>query len=634
MLVSFQFKNFKSLINETPIKLTEYSILCGSNSSGKSSIIQALLMLSQTFSSRFSQGTIALNGHLVRLGAFGDIKNYKSSDGNISISFELCFRDVRRWSGDLESIACDFSFGDVQARNNSVEDELHPSVLKASFKIKKRDGVIDELEFQNPAFYADQLSAALNLYKVTNVNLSEADSISKEFPDYKVLGCGKDSFIPSELELDYDYTKKISVQVIESFLGHRRNRWATGRAFDDSKIILPRIFFQRIKALIDSERQEVIRNFEFTEDLKTLIDASKRLGQEIDAKSIRDQVISYRLGITSDIIADEFLAEEHVPMSDWLLFLNTMEGSRRKSLVEFIDKHRTTLQDAWYHGVKKERRVDTYRMKSFSNAAVYMHAYFERCMKYLGPLRNEPQPNYPALGLAEPTNVGMKGEFSAAILHINKSKRIRYPSPANSDQKTLRLKYASTTLDQACEDWLSYLGVVENVQTSDKGKLGYELSVKTHCDDSWQDLTHVGVGVSQVLPIVLMSLLSEEDDLLIFEQPELHLHPKIQSRLCDFFIAISSWRRQCLIETHSEYLINRLRLRIVQSDDGSLRENSSIFFLNKKNGVTNFKTVNVTEFGAVQDWPEDFFDQTDIEVENILMESTKKMKRLKSKGIL
>ncbi|MBN0459309.1 AAA family ATPase, partial [Pseudomonas aeruginosa] len=113
-------------------------------------------------------------------------------------------------------------------------------------------------------------------------------------------------------------------------------------------------------------------------------------------------------------------------------------------------------------------------------------------------------------------------------------------------------------------DWLSYLGVVEEFHTRDKGKLGYELYVKTSPSEEWQDLTHVGVGVSQVLPIILMFLLSRKGDVLIFEQPELHLHPKIQSRLCDLFLVMAQTGTQCIIETHSEYLINRLRLRIAQ----------------------------------------------------------------------
>ena len=72
-------------------------------------------------------------------------------------------------------------------------------------------------------------------------------------------------------------------------------------------------------------------------------------------------------------------------------------------------------------------------------------------------------------------------------------------------------------------DWLIYLGVAESVVTIDKGKLGHELKVVPPGLSQPHDLTHVGVGVSQVLPILVMCLLADPDTTLVFEQPELHL---------------------------------------------------------------------------------------------------------------
>ena len=137
-------------------------------------------------------------------------------------------------------------------------------------------------------------------------------------------------------------------------------------------------------------------------------------------------------------------------------------------------------------------------------------------------------------------------------------------------------------------------------------------------------------GVSQILPIVIMCLLAVPNDILIFEQPELHLHPKVQSRLCDFFIAISQRKVQCIVETHSEYLINRLRLRIAQSRSNEIQNSSSILFIEKSGGKSSFRPVDISEYGAITEWPDEFFDQTDIEVENILLEATKKKRESKS----
>ncbi|MBU9808209.1 AAA family ATPase, partial [Rahnella sp. SL6] len=129
------------------------------------------------------------------------------------------------------------------------------------------------------------------------------------------------------------------------------------------------------------------------------------------------------------------------------------------------------------------------------------------------------------------------------------------PKVYNKEQNII-FEAKQDTLYNACISWLSYLGILSEIEVGDKGELGYNLQVRNVNDKKLQGLSHVGVGVSQVLPIIVMLLLSEKNDILIFEQPELHLHPKIQSRLCDLFIACSITERQCIIETHSEYIIN------------------------------------------------------------------------------
>jgi predicted ATPase len=139
-------------------------------------------------------------------------------------------------------------------------------------------------------------------------------------------------------------------------------------------------------------------------------------------------------------------------------------------------------------------------------------------------------------------------------------------------------------LQNAVVDWLSYMGVVEGVFTGDRGKIGHELQVRTPGIEKFHDLTNVGVGVSQVLPIVLMCLLAPAGSLLIFEQPELHLHPKVQTRLADFFISIALAGKQCLLETHSEYLVHRLRRRIAEAPGEQLTTLSKLYFVEREGG--------------------------------------------------
>ena len=176
-------------------------------------------------------------------------------------------------------------------------------------------------------------------------------------------------------------------------------------------------------------------------------------------------------------------------------------------------------------------------------------------------------------------------------------------------------------------DWLRYLGVAENVESRDKGKFGHELTVSIAGSGTPHDLTHVGVGVSQVLPILVTSLLAEPDTTLIFEQPELHLHPKVQTLLADFFLSMTQLGKQCLIETHSEYLINRIRFRAAAAvKSNPWVEAVKMYFVERDTQGSLFREVNINEYGAILDWPEGFFDQSQRETEAILRAATIKRK--------
>ncbi|HUS84501.1 MAG TPA: DUF3696 domain-containing protein, partial [Anaerolineales bacterium] len=146
------------------------------------------------------------------------------------------------------------------------------------------------------------------------------------------------------------------------------------------------------------------------------------------------------------------------------------------------------------------------------------------------------------------------------------------------------------------------------------------------------DLTHVGVGVSQVLPILVASLLAEPDTTLIFEQPELHLHPRVQTLLGDFFLSMTALGKQCIVETHSEYLINRLRFRTAAAIESNPWVSAlKVYFVERSENGSLFRDVAINEYGAVLDWPEGFFDQSQLEAEAILRAAAVKRKTQKGK---
>jgi predicted ATPase len=624
MITSLTLKNFKSIKNQVALGLKNISVICGSNSSGKSSIIQAILMLSQTYSNRYLKSTVSLNGKLVRLGSFNDIMNYscKEKDKHISLDINLDFPAESNWDS-IKTIKISMTFVGSSDINKKYESEFHPEIIKGSISYEKAgsEPESDHIEFSS----FDSSKSNPDLFYVSNLGAATTARIGKEYPDFKVEGISKDNLIPHELNIVYDLTKKLSLTLVPFLIG-TPNYLKTIKEEDLAalaEIEIPRALLNKISSLIEAENEELAKNYVIADEILEMIKAEKH---EVNLEYVRGVLARQAMVLTPNKILSN-LSSAELDVDAWRAKVDELDDKERKALFDLLIRNREEIQGTWYINRKRVRAKATYLLSGFSDIDLFMSYFLPRKIKYLGPLRYEPQAMYQAFDLSEPKIVGLKGENTPAVLHLNKNSKIIYPIPTEKPNGKIQFSEKESTLSAACTDWLSYMGVITEFQTSDRGKLGYELQVKTSSNDRMQDLTHVGVGVSQVLPIVVMALLSEADDILIFEQPELHLHPKVQSRLTDFFIALSK-SRQIIIETHSEYIINRLRLRIAQSRDDKLKNNSSILFVNKGGEGSNYQKVDVTSFGAIVDWPEDFFDQTDTEVENILLEAVAKKKEI------
>lgn len=124
------------------------------------------------------------------------------------------------------------------------------------------------------------------------------------------------------------------------------------------------------------------------------------------------------------------------------------------------------------------------------------------------------------------------------------------------------------------------------------------------------DITDVGFGISQVLPIITQGFFSKNYSTTLIEQPEIHLHPKMQAELADLFIDIVNEEddnnKRIIIETHSEYLLKRLRRRIA---DGTIsHEDIGIYSFKLENKTNNgsIQKLEISEKGAFE-WPNDLY---------------------------
>jgi predicted ATPase len=170
----------------------------------------------------------------------------------------------------------------------------------------------------------------------------------------------------------------------------------------------------------------------------------------------------------------------------------------------------------------------------------------------------------------------------------------------------------------AVSRWAKYLDIGESFSVFDEGRLGIQMQVKQEDVEGNLDLTSVGTGVSQLLPVIVMCVQAPIGSLLLIEQPELHLNPRVQQRLADFLLAIAQSGRHLIVETHSEYLISRLRRRVAEDPHDVLQDIIGIYFAKRVNGATTYDPVQTNKYGGIEEWPENFFDQATDEEHAIL----------------
>ena len=90
------------------------------------------------------------------------------------------------------------------------------------------------------------------------------------------------------------------------------------------------------------------------------------------------------------------------------------------------------------------------------------------------------------------------------------------------------------------------------------------------------------------------------------EQPEIHLHPAVQSGLADVMLSVAKARNvQIVVESHSEHLLRRLQRRVAEGT--AAPDQVKLYFVSARNGVARASDLSLNRYGEVENWPEGFF---------------------------
>ncbi len=514
MLKSWSIENFKPIVNSGELKLAPVTILAGRNSSGKSSLLQSILMIAQTLSNQVPDRALLPNERIVQLGTFEDILSEFSGSRSMTFKFEINYdrEEIRQSLIDLYRIS------NLSLSNHKVAVTFGSASSNAG-------------------------SSAIEASKVV------VEGVSLEFIfEYPIPFIEKSSFKEAEHETTTFKGVFFAKQILDDEL---KQLWENVAI--DYPPFVPYI-----------EKYNYLGEFKFTSD-----------------KEDTDRTVS-----------EQFL----VALSH---FLPT-------NLVRQTEKHSEESERNYFGEV------------NFEEAVGQIKYFFTSKVRYLGPLRADPGITQQQFApTSELDDVGFKGEYAAVVYHYNQLAQIDWYNPQTTQVE-------QGTLQDALDTWARYLDVATQVRTEIAGSMGVAWKVVLKEGQKARTLPEVGVGVSQVLPILVMGLLAPANTLLIIEQPELHLHASVQARLGDFFVGLSKCKKQCLIETHSENLVSQLRYHIVQSG-GQDKSDCMIYFVDQdEKGATRFEPVEISPQGNILNWPDGFFDETMLQEDRITAASIKR----------
>ncbi|MFH2007114.1 MAG: AAA family ATPase [bacterium] len=251
------------------------------------------------------------------------------------------------------------------------------------------------------------------------------------------------------------------------------------------------------------------------------------------------------------------------------------------------------------------------RINDFSQCSVLAFTEllaFLANLRMIGPFRTPPQRRFSFSGVGS-LEVGLSGENAVNLLIT---------------ERLVRPK--STTITNAVSFWLNHLGLAKRLKVRDiaKGTNVFELLFSGAGAEVKANFADVGFGVSQVLPVLVQGLLTPRKGTYIVQQPELHLHPDAQAGIADYFLYLASQEVNVIIETHSEYLLVRLRRRLAEKyrvpaiglEKKPFRRKSvdqsqvSVVLLREAEGRSYLEEINIGPSFQFENMPSGFMNQS------------------------
>ena len=235
----------------------------------------------------------------------------------------------------------------------------------------------------------------------------------------------------------------------------------------------------------------------------------------------------------------------------------------------------------------------------------------ETAASLTGPLRNltyitaeriAPQETYPLEDPRLVSVVGPRGEHAVSVLHWGQDEPVlsRLVLPGAPAIRLRQVERRMSTLFPGCQIDLQQAPRANAVT----------LGLRTSNATEFHSPVHTGFGLTQILPVMVAALSATKGDIILIENPEVHLHPAGQALMGQFLADVARAGIQVIVETHSDHVLSGVR-RAVKASSLNSEQVAIHFFRPPSDETTQVLSPTLDDSGNIDDWPDGFFDQFD-----------------------
>jgi len=603
MITEIGIENFKAFGKMQRMPVKPITLLYGPNSAGKSSLLQAILMFKQTLEEgRNKQGALIPKGQLIDAGTYHEFINGhdEEKEFGFSITMNACEQAEDDWCeswNTRSTIALDMRFALDEQRNIRVKaidvsDRVGGEVITA-YRL-----LVDIPEMQSViTMWESILKEFVENNDPERIKNSYYKQVKEELGKLK----NSNMLCRTQLNLGHACVKAnwdIQINSNRELQSEGEELWDMGLA-EEVAGLEDRL--AKAKAKEAKAEEKTFENNQAKEEVKKYeryIVFVKSLLEEIQNLSERDYgMIMMMMKLFS-----------HCKTIDRLIALSNCFPQKLVTGREYDFIHEVFQAGALQEAEEAHCYLLPYTAVLLASRC-FQHEL--AATNYIGPLRAMPERMYAYSGTA-PATVGSKGENTADIL-------IARPDILEKVNAWLKRLEAGYQIDvrPVVRDY--YEVVLINAET------GAESCIKD-----------VGFGISQILPILVDGLVSDRHEwdgkyyyrfewrCKFIEQPEIHIHPRLQTDLADFFIeGVKTRQCQYIIETHSEHILLRLLRRIRETTNGELLEGQpplkpedvAVIYAKPTAQGTELTELRISEDGDFIDpWPAGFFTEREKEL--------------------